>query len=106
MMQAEKGRKGSAVDARRPKRKKIVLTFSGQPGQEVFVAGTFNGWDTQSKRMRETRAGEFSITMMLPIGEHEYKFFSDGVWYEDPQGTQFRENRFGSRNTVIEVGNK
>jgi len=85
------------------KRKRVVLEFAAQPGSEVFVAGSFNSWDADQKRLKENAPGRYKITMMLPVGEYEYKFVSNGLWQADPKADQWAANPFGSLNSVLSV---
>lgn len=85
------------------KRKRVTLAFKAEPGSEVFVAGTFNNWNPSEKKMKETADGEFSIQLMLPSGEHEYKIISNGRWLPDPNAVGWSPNPFGSFNSVIRV---
>ena len=94
------------------KKKKITLSFQWEPGQDVFVAGSFNDWaiDTQDKsqakkvkKLKENNEGAYSINMFLPQGDHEYKFFTGDQWHSDPSSQQRTPNTFGTYNSVIEV---
>ena len=89
------------------KKKKITLSFEGEPGSEVKVAGSFNDWSLSDKKkvkvMKEADAGHFSINLFLPIGEHEYKFYQNGEWILDPKAEKKTLNRFGTFNAIIEV---
>ena len=91
------------------KRKKVTIRFEGEPGRTVMVTGSFNDWvvdpaDRSSKQMKEKDEGHYSINMFLPVGEHEYKFFSDGDWFVDQQSEDQKLNQFGTLNSVITVG--
>ena len=91
------------------KKKKITLSFETEPGSEVLIAGSFNEWNiTNAKKMKKLKedaenAGSYSITMFLPDGEYEYKFYSAGKWYLDPQAPTKKLNAFGSFNNVLSV---
>ncbi len=96
--------------AAKVKRKKITLKFETAPGSEVFVSGSFNQWSLndpkKTKQLKEDKkkAGNYSINLLLPKGEHEYKFFCDGRWYTDPKAETHKQNVFGSFNSVVSVG--
>lgn len=93
--------------ATKVKKKKVNLTFEGTPGSEVIVAGSFNEWAVldvkKAKKMKEDSEGQFSVKMFLPIGEHEYKFYNDGKWFNDPTAEKHKQNAFGTFNSVITV---
>jgi len=82
-----------------------AMTFVCEPGAEarqVFLVGTFNGWDPRATRMVK-RNGTFRKKMELPPGEHEYKFIVDGEWRTDPAAAAQAPNTMGSMNSVVRV---
>lgn len=76
----------------------------------VFLAGTFNDWNTEAAAMRKDAQGNWSLALHLPNGRYEFKFVIDGQWCCEPgcDGTN-REcpkcvpNPFGSMNRVVDV---
>ena len=93
------------------KKKKVTLNFEADPGEQVFVAGSFNDWSLEvkkkgnkSKLLKEDGEGKYSINMFLPAGEHEYKFFYKGQWVEDQNAEIRKQNAFGTFNSVMTVG--
>ncbi|ERN01352.1 uncharacterized protein LOC18429434 isoform X1 [Amborella trichopoda] len=54
------------------------------PGSEVLLAGSFDGWTSQ-RRMERSSAGVFTLNLKLYPGRYEIKFVVDGVWRVDPQ---------------------
>jgi hypothetical protein len=59
---------------------------------QVFLVGSFNGWDTTANPM--TRMGDYwEIVLPLPHGEHQYKFLVDGAWETDPNANVFGDNQ-------------
>ncbi len=65
------------------------VTFRYNPHDEtkdVYLAGTFNDWKPSALKMDGPDArGEFSLTLPLGAGTHEYKFVLDGKhWRSDP----------------------
>ncbi len=85
------------------KRKKVTLQFKAEPGSRVFVAGSFNEWKANDKKMNEVNDGEYSINLMLPAGDYEYKIISNGRWLPDPNAAGWSPNPFGSFNSLLEV---
>jgi Glycogen recognition site of AMP-activated protein kinase len=93
------------------KKKKVNLAFDTTPGKTVLVAGEFNDWEIDEadrhKKLRkmkeEDQPGHYTITMFLPTGKHEYKFFVEGEWHMDPLATEKALNAFGTYNSVLEV---
>jgi 1,4-alpha-glucan branching enzyme len=76
----------------------------------VFLTGTFNDWKTDATPMTKNGQGNWSVTLDLPQGIHEFKFVVDGIWCCEPGreegldgGTGRVPNPFGTMNRVIEV---
>ncbi|XP_042049070.1 protein PTST homolog 2, chloroplastic-like isoform X3 [Salvia splendens] len=60
---------------------------------QVLLAGSFDGWKTQ-RRMRRSKLGVFSITLMLYPGSYEIKFIADGNWKLDPLRPTINSNGY------------
>ncbi|XP_047961162.1 protein PTST homolog 2, chloroplastic-like isoform X2 [Salvia hispanica] len=60
---------------------------------QVLLAGSFDGWKTQ-RRMRRSKLGVFSITLMLYPGSYEIKFIVDGKWKLDPLRPTINNNGY------------
>lgn len=96
------------AQAKSVKRKRITLKFEGEPGLEVFVAGSFNDWvieekDKKAKKLKEKEDGQYAINLMLPLGDHQYKFYCDESWYADPKAEEQTPNIFGTYNSLLTV---
>lgn len=50
---------------------------------EVFLVGSFNGWNERELRMKKTRDG-WVIPYVLGPGVYEYKYRVNGNWIADP----------------------
>lgn len=62
----------------------IVLSWN-HGGQEVYVAGTFDGWKTRIALARDVgHTSTFSTMLRVPPGRHQFKFQVDGTWRFDP----------------------
>ena len=75
------------------------------PGAEtVFLAGDFNDWAPQGRRMKRVRKGEdvFVAVVDLQPGRHEFKYVVDRDWVGWPQSPHV-PNDVGSENSVVEV---
>jgi 1,4-alpha-glucan branching enzyme len=85
-------------------KKRVEFRLKAEPGREIFIAGTFNDWDPTDTKLKENRAGLYSIAFHLPVGLHEYKFVVNGIWEVDPENPEKLQNAFGEVNSVITVG--
>ena len=84
--------------------KAVRFGVYADPGSEVCVAGSFNGWNPRYSRMSdETGVGLFSLTTYLPPGTYEYKFIINGTWCADPACPNWTANALGSLNSVLTV---
>lgn len=69
--------------------------------QTVYLAGNFNKWQDGKIAMRRT-AGGWSLPVVLPAGNYDYRFIVDGNWMPDPENqNQVREG--GEVNSFIAV---
>ena len=76
------------------------------PGaDQVEVLGTFNDWKAGDIVLAgPDDSGQWTATVQLPEGRHEYVFLVDGErWLADPRAATFRPDGFGRVNTVIQV---
>lgn len=84
------------------RREKIEFLCFDRPGRQVFVAGTFNQWDPGATPMADpNRVGEYSATVCVPHGAHEYKFIVDGAWRHDTDKPDRVRNRYGTLNSWL-----
>ena len=84
-------------------KKRVTFAVEAGPNSEVFLAGTFNGWNASKKQLKESkRAGTYSGTVMLPKNQRfEYKFVINGDWCTDPASQELIGNDKGSENSLI-----
>lgn len=71
--------------------------------KKVSVVGSFNNWDTASLVAKKDTKGNWVAKANLKPGKHEYKFFVDGSWVNDPGCNKCVPNTFGTQNCVVEV---
>lgn len=70
---------------------------------EVKLAGDFTEWDKGAIMMSKSgRSGEWSASIRVTPGEHQYRFILDGNWYTDPT-TDHAYNSFGTENSLLRV---
>ncbi|XP_056648437.1 5'-AMP-activated protein kinase subunit beta-1 isoform X3 [Diorhabda sublineata] len=68
-------------------------------GKDVCICGTFSNWETIPM---VKSYGDFVAIIDLPEGEHQYKFFVDGEWKNDP-ANKIVEDNGGVKNNLIVV---
>ncbi|WP_344416650.1 isoamylase early set domain-containing protein [Pseudonocardia ailaonensis] len=63
------------------------MTFSlpgHEPAGPVSVVGEFNSWEPGRHELVRRRNGTRSISIVLPPGEHRFRYLAtDGVWLDD-----------------------
>jgi 1,4-alpha-glucan branching enzyme len=64
-------------------KQRVHFLFQAPEAKEVYLAGEFNGWHTQTLPMIKGENGLWNAAMELPAGRYEYKLFVDGAWMED-----------------------
>ena len=72
---------------------------------EVYLAGNFNGWQSDAKeyRLRKFKGDIWKKMVQLKPGRYEYQFVVDGQWWTDPQNENRVTNEYCTENCVIEV---
>ncbi|MFH2064360.1 MAG: glycogen-binding domain-containing protein [Pseudomonadota bacterium] len=85
------------------KRKKVTFKFVSPDSGSVSLVGNFNNWDKTSHPMTRKENGEWSATVILSEGTHQYKFLADNNWQQDPENEKQVPNEFGTLNNIIDV---
>lgn len=72
--------------------------------KQVTLAGTFNRWDPGTTPLgRVGDDGVWTVTLGLPVGQHQYAFVVDGQrWVVDPAAPAV-DDGFGRKNNVVSV---
>jgi 1,4-alpha-glucan branching enzyme len=81
----------------------VQFAYFNPEAREVFVAGTFNDWQSHKTPMVKTGGDQWSTELRLKPGRYEYRFIVDGQWEDDPMAARFVANSFGGLNCVVEV---
>lgn len=83
------------------------ITFRYKPdvaARSVALAGQFNQWDMGATPM-ENHDGVWTVTIDLDPGTYQYKFVVNASdWMTDEWATDFADDGFGGRNSVVTVG--
>jgi 1,4-alpha-glucan branching enzyme len=75
-----------------------------KPGsRQVYVAGSFNGWQPEKAPMGVRGDGHWVAQLNLSPGRYEYLFVADGQWLPDPNAKETVSNPFGGINSVLMV---
>ena len=82
----------------------VRFIFYAPGAHSVTVAGTFNQWDARAAPLAPTATpGIWTITLALPLGQHQYAFLVDGArWVVDPAAPSV-DDGFGEHNSVVAV---
>ncbi len=67
------------------KTKQVRFDLFAPEAQNISLAGDFNGWDISSLPMEKDNQGNWKISVNLDPGRHEYRFYVDGIWQDDPK---------------------
>ena len=81
-----------------------TFTLNGnEDARKVTVAGSFNGWNEKSIRLRETD-GKWELPVYVKEGTYTYKFVVNGKWILDPLNARVRDDGMGNLNSVFSLG--
>ena len=86
-----------------PKKKRVNFNLHAPEARQVFVTGTFNGWDPAARPLKCDKKGVWRTWMNLAPGQYEYRFVVDEKWLEDPNCETRSHNPFGSFNSALKV---
>jgi hypothetical protein len=81
----------------------VTFSLTNQEANSVYLIGSFNGWQSEGYAMkRDTQSNRWILEISLPPGNHEYVFLiDDKQTIPDPQAAFYKQDGFGSRNSVI-----
>lgn len=86
---------------------KVTFTVSAGNVPEksvVYLCGDFNQWEEKSLRLKKNKAGDYSVSLTLPLGKYQFKYNVDGqYWINDDAADAYPSNVFGSDNSLIEL---
>lgn len=81
----------------------VRIGYFQPDAHEVYVAGSFNGWDPRETPLQRDSFGDWSIELSLPPGDHRYRLIVDGEWRDDPSAQRMEPNPYGGYDMVIVV---
>jgi 1,4-alpha-glucan branching enzyme len=87
---------------------KCRVTFKHTPTVEaetVAVLGEFNDWEPEATPLAKRQDGSYSATLSLDApGSYRFRYLLDGkIWENEGEADGEERNRFGSKDSVIEV---
>ncbi len=74
--------------------------------QTVYLAGDFNGWDSQVLPMTALKNGEFTAVVELETStpEYQFRYFYDGnQWENDWEADAYINNGVDGENSIVRV---
>jgi len=89
---------------KKSKTKRVRFELHAPQAQSVSLAGDFNCWDVNETQMKKESKGNWKVTVDLEPGRHEYRFWVDGVWQDDPNAQELVGNPYGCHNCIRIVG--
>jgi hypothetical protein len=81
----------------------ILFTYYDPDAGQVFLAGSFNGWNTTATPMTRDENGYWTAVLQLAAGEHEYKLVVDGAWITDTENPNTKADPYGGMNSLVEI---
>jgi 1,4-alpha-glucan branching enzyme len=70
----------------------------------IALVGEFNGWDTHSHLLHQTRGdGEWHISLLLEANSsYRFRYLVDGKeWMDDDHADRYEPNPFGGFDSVV-----
>lgn len=89
------------------KGKNVRFVYEAPSGKDIYLSGSFNGWDPFLYRFRERldAPGVYELTIHLNPGVHHYQFVSEGQRHLDPLNPNYGRNPEGVVYSRLEVVN-
>jgi hypothetical protein len=87
--------------------KEYLMRFSyiDPHARQVYVAGSFNDWRKQQIPLTDSSGkGLWSGILPMKPGIYEYMFYVDGHWVEDAHAQRHKDDGFGRKNAILELG--
>jgi 1,4-alpha-glucan branching enzyme len=97
------GAQPAPARSRSPQPARVSLELVEPAAQQVYVAGSFNGWKPDTTPLMALGNGRWKGDIRLGPGRYEYLFVVDGQWRLDPNARETVQNPFGGQNSVVMV---
>jgi 1,4-alpha-glucan branching enzyme len=79
------------------------VEYLNPAAREVFIAGSFNGWDPRANALVAHGDGKWGVELSLQPGRYEYRLVVDGQWTDDPKASEHTANPYGGFNSIMQV---
>lgn len=83
--------------------RRVVLSYHHFNGQDLKIAGDFNGWVPDSGVETRSINGTVQKVLKVPPGAYQYRVIIDGEWQEDPVNPVRVPNDLGGTNSLLRV---
>ncbi|MGF1669809.1 MAG: isoamylase early set domain-containing protein [Balneolaceae bacterium] len=91
-----------------PKRTVCKVKFSlplNWAEKEVILAGDFNDWDTKELKLEKKKDKWETVVRLKPENRYKFKYLIDGKeWVNDDSADDYVTNKYGTEDSVIEIG--
>lgn len=84
-------------------KQKVTFSIVAPEARTVKLVGDFSDWEHSPVELKKLKGGQWSATLALSEGRHEYRYLVDGQWRDDPACPVRVPNVFGGENCVREV---
>ena len=92
-----------AVPVIRDAKENVTFSLTAPEASDVFLFGSFNGWNRTTLPMYAAEGGSFTRTLSLSPGSYQFKYLIDGQEQEAPLGVARVSNGMGGYNRVLHV---
>ncbi|HPF70938.1 MAG TPA: hypothetical protein PLQ13_09725 [Candidatus Krumholzibacteria bacterium] len=84
----------------------VLFTYRDPAAGQVFIAGSFNGWNASDRPLARNAKGVWATVVKLDAGRHTYKYVVDGNWLADPENGDVESDGYGGNNSAVTVDAK
>lgn len=78
----------------------VTFTFDDRANGPVYLAGDFNKWNPNATPL-EKKGAKWTTDLKLKPGEYQFKYYSNGNWYNDHKADKYVPSPFGGENSVV-----
>ena len=86
-----------------PKKKTLGFQIKFPEAESVVLVGDFNEWNESANQMRKNKDGTWRAELKVPEGKHQFRYFVNGMYWENDDECPSVPNDFGTVNSVVNV---